>query len=53
LSGLFEYNPTKIVINPKTERIIEFFEGVYLSITTFGEQVFYAVTGLNQKIERF
>lgn len=49
LSGLFEYNPTKIVINPKSERIIEFFEGVYLSITNFGEQVFYAVTGLNQK----
>ena len=49
LSGLFEYNPTKIVINPKTERILEFFEGVYLSITTFGEQVFYTVTGMSRK----
>jgi len=49
LSGLFEYNPTKVVINPKTERIIEFFEGVYLSITMFGEQVFYTVTGMSLK----
>jgi len=49
LSGLFEYNPTKIVNNPKTERIIEFFKEIYLLVSFYGEQVFYTITGINQK----
>jgi transposase len=49
LSGLFEYNPAKTVINPKTERIIEFFEGIYLLITTCGDQIFTMITGLKHK----
>jgi len=49
LSGLFEYNPTKIVNYPRTEKIIEFFKGIYLLVSFYGEQVFYTVTGINQK----
>ena len=49
MRGLFEYNPTKIVNNPRTERIIEFFKGIYLLVSFYGEQVIYTVTGINQK----
>ena len=35
LSGLFEYNPTKTVNNPRTEIIIEFFKGIYLLVSFY------------------
>ncbi|MCA1916224.1 MAG: IS1634 family transposase, partial [Methanospirillum hungatei] len=41
--------PTKIVNNPKTERIIEFFKEIYLLVSFYGEQIFYTFTGINQK----
>ena len=49
MKGLFEYNPTKIVNNPKTERIIEFFNEIYLLVSIYEEKVIYTVTGINKK----
>lgn len=49
MTGIFEYNPIKIVNIPKTERIIEFFNDVYLLVSIYEEHVIYTVTGINKK----
>ena len=49
LNGLFRYNKKKELAKPKAERIIEYFDGIYVSKVAVGNQFYSRIIGLENK----
>jgi len=49
LNGLFRYNKKKELTKPKAERIIEYFDGIYVSKVAVGNQFYSRIIGLENK----
>lgn len=48
LPGLYAGNPKRATDRPTAEAMLQAFKGVYLSVVTLGEQVFYHVSPLSE-----
>ena len=47
LDGLYDYNPKRALNKPKAERILEFFDEIYLSTVEVGDTVYHTITGVS------
>jgi len=47
LPGLYAGNPNRVTARPTAEALLQAFKGIYLSVVTLGEQVWFHVTSLS------
>ena len=47
LPGLYAGNPNRVTARPTAEALLQAFKGIYLSVVTLGEQVWFHVTPLS------
>jgi len=48
LPGLYAGNPNRVTARPTAEALLQAFKGIYLSVVTLGEQVWFHVTSLSE-----
>jgi transposase len=48
LPGLYAGNPNRVTARPTAEALLQAFKGIYLSVVTLGEQVWFHVTALSE-----